>query len=123
MDKLDQRIREALEDEERQILENIGQEQSLARQALGLFKGRTGWLNGSLLFGHVVFTIAGVYAAWRFFGITDVLMALRWGLSAAALLLAAVMTRIALVRAIQTNRVLRAVKDLEMRVAILTAKC
>ena len=122
MDKLDQRIMEALEDEEREILEKIGQEQTFPKQALGLFRGNLGWLNGAVLFGHILFTVGGVYAAWRFFMMTAVLDAVRWGLPAAVLLLAAVMTRITLIRSMQTNRVLLAVKELKMQVALLAAK-
>lgn len=61
MDKLDQRILEALEDEEREILEKIDQEHSFPKQALGMFKGNIGWLNGVILLGHVLFVIGGVY--------------------------------------------------------------
>ncbi len=122
MDKLDQKIMETLEDEEREILEKIGQEQTLPKQALGLFRGKMGWLNAAVLWGHVIFTIGGVYAAWRFFAMTEVLDAVRWGLSAAVLLLAALITRITLIRSMQTNQVLFAVKELKMQVALLASK-
>ena len=122
MDKLDRMINEALDDEEREILEKIGQEQSFPKQALGLFKGRLGWLNGAILIGHLIFAVGGVLAAWQFFNVSEVLEAMRWGLSAAVLLLAAIITRITLFRSMQTNRVLHAVKHLEMQIALLTAK-
>ncbi len=73
MDKLDRMIHEALDDEEREILEKIGQEQSFPKQALGLFKGRLGWLNGAILIGHLIFVVSGVYAAWQFFNMNEVL--------------------------------------------------
>ena len=122
MDKLDQKIMEALEDEERQILEAIGKEQSFSKQAAGLFRGNLGWLNGAILLLHVMCTVGGVYAAWRFFGMSEMLDAMRWGLSAAVLLVAALITRLTLVRSMQTNRVLLAVKELKMQVALLAAK-
>ena len=122
MDKLDQRIMAGLEDEEREILEKIGQEQSLHKQAFGLFKGKAGWLNWAVLYGHIICAVGGVYAAWRFFAMTEMLDALRWGLSAGVLLLAALITRISLIRSMQTNRVLHAVKALEMKVALLVAR-
>lgn len=121
MDKLDQKIMEALQDEERQILEAIGKEQTFPKQAFGLFRGNLGWLNGAILFMHVLFTVAGVYAAWRFFAMTELLDALRWGLSAGVLLLAALITRLTLVRSMQTNRVLLAIKELKMQVALLAS--
>ena len=67
MDKLDKMISEALEDEELEILKKIGNEPSFPAQAVGLFQGRIGWLNGAVLFGHLLFVAGGVYAAWRFF--------------------------------------------------------
>ena len=88
-------------------------------QAAGLFHGKTGWLNGAVLFGHLLFAIGGVYAAWRFFTMREVLDAVRWGLPAAVLLLAAIHTRVALIRSMQTNRVLHAVKLLEAKIALL----
>ncbi len=51
-----------------------------------------------------------------------VLEALRWGLSAAVSLLAALITRIALLRSMQTNLVPHAVKRLEAQIALLLAK-
>jgi hypothetical protein len=122
MDKLDQKIMQALEDEERQILEAIGKEQSFPKQAIGLFRGNLVWLNGVILLFHVLLTVGGVYAAWRFFGMTDVLEAMRWGLSAGVLLLAALITRLTLLRSMQTNQVLFAVKELKMQVALLASK-
>ena len=122
MDKLDQRIMEALEDEEREILEKIGQERTFPRQALGLFRGDLGWLNTAILLLHILLAVGGVYAAWRFFGMVEVLDALRWGLSAAVLLLAAFIARLTLVGSMQTNRVLLAIKELKMQVALLAAK-
>jgi uncharacterized protein DUF6768 len=122
MDKLDKMISEALDDEDREILDKIGQEQSFPKQALGLFQGRTGWLNGIILFAHLIFLACGVYAGWYFFIVDGVLEALRWGLPSAVLLVGALVTRITLLRSMQTNNVLHAVKRLEMQVALLAAK-
>ncbi len=121
MDKLNKMISEALESEELEILEKIGNEPSFPAQAVGLFQGRIGWLNGAVLFGHLLFVIGGVYAAWRFFTMNEVLDAIRWGFPAAVLLLAALHTRIALIRSMQTNRVLHAVKLLEAKIALLAS--
>lgn len=123
MDKLDKLISETLEEEEREILEKIGQEQSFPQQILGLFKGgMQGWMNRGIFLLHVICAIAGIYAAWRFFIAADLLEILRWGLPAAVLLLAALILRMTLLRTMQTNNVLYAVKQLEMKIALLTAK-
>ena len=121
MDKLDKMISEALEGEELEILKKIGNEPSFPAQAVGLFHGRIGWLNGAVLLMHILFVAGGVYAAWRFFTMKEVLDAVRWGLPAAVLLLAALQTRIALIRSMQTNRVLHAVKLLEAKFSLLAS--
>ena len=121
MDKLDKMIHEALDGEELEILKKIDHEPSFPAQAVGLFHGRIGWLNGAVLVGHLLFVVGGVYAAWRFFSMKEVLDAIRWGLSAAVLLLAALQTRIALIRSMQSNRVLHALKLLEAKIALLAS--
>ena len=72
-----------------------------------------------ILLGHVLFAIGGVYATYRFFTTDALLDAIRWGLPAAVLLLAAVNTRITLIRSMQTNRVLHEVKLLKAQIALL----
>jgi len=122
MDKLDKMINETLDDEDRQILEKIGREETLPEAVIGLFRGKLGWVNSGILVLHLAFAFSGAYAAWVFFHMTDVLDALRWGLPAAVLLLAALITRLALVPGLQTNRIMRTLKHLEMQVALIAAK-
>ncbi len=61
--------------------------------------------------------IAGVWATWHFFQAGDALAALRWGLPAAVLLLMALIIKMALWPTMQTNRVIRELKRLELQVA------
>jgi hypothetical protein len=120
MDKLDRMISEALDDEEREILEKIGHDQSFWEQVFGLFRGgMQGWMNRGIFLLHVVCAVSGIYAAWKFFNMSDVLEAIRWGLPAAVLLLAALILRLTLLRTMLTNNVLHAVKHLEMQIALL----
>ncbi len=124
MDKLDRKISEALDDEEREILEKIGQDQSFPQQIFGLFTGggMQSWMNRGIFLLHFVCAVAGIYAAWQFFVISDALEAIRWGLPAAVLLLAALILRLTLLRTMLTNNVLHAVRQLEMKVALLATK-
>jgi len=123
MDKLDKIISETLDDEEREILEKIGRDQSFLEQAFGLFRGgMLGWVNRGIFLLHLVCGVSGIYATWRFFHMSDMLEAIRWGLPAAVLLLAALILRLTLLRTMQTNNVLHAVKHLEMQIALLVTK-
>ncbi|RSU17592.1 hypothetical protein CA223_16890 [Sphingomonas koreensis] len=61
--------------------------------------------------------IAGVWAAWHFFEATDPVTQLRWGLPAAILLIFAAMFKMALMPRMESNRLLRELKRLELQLA------
>ena len=122
MDKLDKIISEALDDEDREILDRIGREQSYPEQVLDLFRGKGGWLNWTLLFAHAVWFAVGFYAAWKAYALTEVLDVVRWGLVATFFMLGAVVAKVGMLPSFQANRMLRALKHLEMQVALLAAK-
>lgn len=117
MQDLDRMIDEAIAEEERDLLRRIGEEPGFIRQALGIFGGRTGWVNAVLIVVQTIFFLAGVWAAWVFFAAGDPVTQLRWGLPAAVLLLIAVMIKMALWPAVQANRVLRELKLIELQLA------
>jgi len=122
MDKLDRMISEALDDEDREILEKIGREQSSFEMVGDLFKGKFGFMNWSLLAGHIIFFGIGLYAAWKAFSLNEVLDVIRWGLVATFFMTSAVIGKVALLPSFQANRTLRALKRLEMQIALLASK-
>jgi hypothetical protein len=117
MRDLDASIDAALDAEERELLRSISEEPGYFSQALGVFGGRTGWVNVILMVVQTALFIAGAWAAWRFFQADDVLSALRWGLPSAVALLMALIVKLALWPVIQTNRLLRELKRLELLAA------
>lgn len=122
MDALDKLINETLEDEDRDILERIGRDQNYAEQVVDIFRGKSGWMNVMLLFVTIIWFAVAIYAAWKCFAVTDIADVVRWGLLATFFMLSAVIAKIGILPSMQTNRVLRAMKRLEMQVALLTAK-
>lgn len=122
MDKLDRMISETLDDEDREILEKIGWEQSTGEMAGDLFRGKFGLLNWFLILGQIIFFVIGLYAAWRCFAAIEVVDVVRWGLIATFFLLCAVIAKVGLLPSIQANRMMRALRHLEMQVALLAAK-
>ena len=101
-------IGEALVAEERDLLRRIGEEPAYLVQLGGAFTGRLGWVNGAMMLAQIVLFVAGIYAAVQFFTAGDALSAVCWGLPAAVLVIWPT---------IQTNRVLRELKRLELRLA------
>ena len=116
MQDIDKLIDEALDAEERELLSGFD-EQGFIAQAFGVFKGPTGWMSMVMMFWQSVMFIAGVWAAWNFFDAADPVAQLRWGLPALLLLLFAGMLKMALIPRMESNRLLREVKRLELQIA------
>lgn len=117
MRDLDTMIDEALDADERELLRSIGEEPGFFSQAFGVFRGPTAWVNALLMVVQTALFIAGIWAAWNFFEAGDALSAIRWGLPAAVLLLMALIIKLSLWPTMQTNRIMRELKRIELQVA------
>lgn len=113
----DHLIDQTLAAEERDLLRRIGEDPGHVQQALTLFAGRSGWVSGLLLAVQAAMFIAGLWTGWQFFQADGVLAALHWGLPSAVLLIMSLMIKLALWPVMQTNRLLVALKRLELLVA------
>ena len=114
----DDMIDAALAAEERALLASLGTEPGFIGEAVGLFGGPGSWVNWLLMVVQAAGFLAALWAGWQFFGATDVLSALRWGLPAATLLLMALVIKLSLTPVMQANRVIREIKRLELRLAL-----
>lgn len=115
MDKLDQMIKDALEGENAAAL---GEMKEPGYFALGLsqFTGTYWWVTWVVMIVQATMFVVGVWCAVQFFAATDVLMALKYGLPAAVLLIAATVVKLSLMPQMQADRVIREVKRLELMV-------
>ena len=110
-------IDQAITIEERELLRRIGDDTTHVDQVLSLFEGRSGWVSAVLLAAQGVMFVAGLLTGWRFFQAEDALSAVHWGLPAAALLIMSLMLKLALWPTMHANRVLLALKRLELMIA------
>ncbi|MGY6708836.1 MAG: DUF6768 family protein [Rhizobiaceae bacterium] len=117
MKDIDRLIDEAIHEEESELLRQIGEEPGFFTQLFGIFGGRTGWVNVYVMVVQTVFFVAGVWAAWMFFLAVDPVAQLRWGLPAAVLLIMALMLKIMVWPSVQTNRLLREMKLIQLQLA------
>lgn len=122
MRDLDQMIDEALDAEERELLRSVGEEPGFFNQAFGIFSGPTAWVNALLMVVQTLLFVAGIWAAWNFFEAGDSLSAIRWGLPAAVLLLMALIIKLSLWPTMQTNRIMRELKRIELQLARASRK-
>ncbi len=113
MPSIDELIKEALSERESEIIKST-RELGYFSLAFGLFRGKLGWLNWLIMLGQWGLFVLGVWAAWRFFAAVELLEAIKWGLSAAVLILMAGMMKMSLMPQIQADRVLREIKRLEL---------
>ena len=117
MRDIDRMIDEAIYEEEGELLRQIGEEPGFFTQLFGIFGGRTGWVNVLMMVWQTVFFIAGVWAAWMFFLAADPVTQLRWGLPAAVLLIMSLMLKMMVWPSVQTNRLLREMKLIQLQLA------
>ena len=117
MSENDRLIEQALASEEQELLRRIGEEPGYIEQAVGLFRGSTGWVNIVLMVTQSLAFLAGAWAAWHFFAANDVLTALRWGLPAVLLLLMSLIMKMALWPTIHLNRLLKELKLVQLQLA------
>lgn len=116
MSKLDELVEELLRDEDRAIIAATS-EQGWFQLGLSQFKGKLGWVTWVIMLVQTVLFVISVWCAVRFFQATDVLPALRWGLSAAVLMITATQLKMSLMPQMQADRVLRELRRVELMIA------
>ena len=116
MTKIDDMIREALEDKDREAFD---QTEELGYFALGLsqFRGKMWWVTWVIMVVQATMFLIGVWCAVQFFGATDTLMALKWGLPSAVLIITATSLKFSLMPQMQADRVIRELKRVELMLA------
>ena len=116
-DELDALIAEALDADDRELLAEVGDEPGYFSQARGLFRGRLAWVMWLAYVMNIIGGMVAVWAAWQMFQTQDVVMTIRWALLVLVSLNIGLFMKHGLGYQMQTNRILREVKRLELQVA------
>lgn len=113
MKKLDDLIKEALSQEEQDIYNKT---EELGWFALGLnqFRGKLAWVTWVIMIVQAVMFLIGLWCAFHFFEATEVLLAVKWGISAAVLIILSASLKFSLMPQIQADRILRELKRVEL---------
>jgi hypothetical protein len=122
MSDVDDAIREALSREDAELLAQLNEEPGSLRQIAGIFQGPLNWIYVTLLIAAVLVGTVGVYAAWRFSISTEVRPLFYWGAGTGFCLIVLAVVRIVFFMQLNTNRILRELKRLELQVALLGAR-
>lgn len=116
MDEPEHRIAEALAEDDLGLGEDA-REPGFFLLAFSTMRGPQGWVTCVLLIMQTVMFLVAIWAGWYFFAATEELSAIKWGLSAATLMILATQLKLALVPQMQANRVILALRRLELRLA------
>jgi hypothetical protein len=119
MQDIDRKIDEAINAEERELLRSIGNEPAFVERMLGMTGPEIVWMVWLMMIFQTLIFFAGVYAAWMFFEAREPVTQLRWGLPAAVLLLMGLQIKLAVPPAMQTKRLMRELKRLELQIVHL----
>jgi hypothetical protein len=122
MSDTDRMIDEALDAEERELLRSIGDEPGFVERMLGMTGPEMVWMVWVMMIFQTLLFVAGLYAAWMFFEAGDSVTQLRWGLPAVVLLLMGLLVKLAVPPAIQTKRLMRELKRLELQIVHLARR-
>lgn len=121
MDDLDRKIEAALNDEDRAILARFG-ERGVFGQWFSVYDGA---MRGMALFATILtfaLFLAAVYCGWRSFGATAAIDAARWGAGALLLMVMVGFLKLWFWMRMESNRVLREIKRLELQIARANAR-
>ncbi len=113
MDKLDKLIEQSLNDEDRRIMVDTA-ELGFFELGMNQFRGKLGWVTWLMVIAQTIMFVIGVWCAVQFFGSTDMLLALKWGLSSVVLMLVATALKMSLMPQMQADRILRELKRVEL---------
>ena len=116
MSDVDELIDEAINAEERELLRSIGDEPGFVERMLGMTGPEIVWMVWVMMVFQTLVFFAGLYAAWMFFEAAEPVTQLRWGLPAVVLLLMALLVKLAVPPAIQTKRLMRELKRIELQI-------
>ncbi len=121
MDDLDKKISEALSVEDRNIL-NEFEEQGLIGQFRTVFQGKMGWVSIASLIVGAAIQLIFFYAAWKFFTVPELDARVFWGAVGWFTAMMVAFMKVWFWMRMESNRVLREVKRLELQVARLNGR-
>ncbi|MCB1331266.1 MAG: hypothetical protein KDK28_18235 [Maritimibacter sp.] len=117
MNKLDRMIEQALAEEDRALIEATVPRGFFA-EFFGQLSGRNawvGWLSTAAIF---VYVGLGLWCGYKFFTVADPVISLKWGLGALLSVLVIGMLKLYMFGEMQTARILRELKRVELMLAV-----
>jgi len=120
MDELDRKIEEALSAEDRAMFDEFG-EQGIFAQWFGVYRGPQAWIFSLTTVVMVFLGAGGLYSLWKLIEVGSGPDAVKWGAAAIILLTMVSFIKVYFWMRMESNRVIREIKRLELQIARLQA--
>ena len=121
MTDIDLEIQKALKQEDREIY-NQFEELGLVGQLKAVLQGKNGWISVTSMVIGTIMNFGFFYAAWKFFTVTGIEAKAGWGAVAWSLATMVAYMKISIWMRMESNRVIRELKRLELQVLRLQKK-
>jgi len=121
MDDLDRKIEEALSEEDRTMLNEFG-EQGVFALWFSVYRGPHAWIVSIMTIVSVIMAAGMFYALWKLIEVGGGPGAVEWGAAALLLMLMVSFIKIWFWIRMESNRVIREIKRLELQLARIQGK-
>ena len=118
-ENIDDLIKQALSEEESEVLERLSEEQSIFEQLLSNFQGKMKWMSMYIAFMILVFFLLSIYCLIEFLNADDIRLMILWGAGMGASFLTVGMLKMWQWMQMDKNALLREIKRLELHIAAL----
>jgi len=118
-DNIDELIKQALSEEESEILERLGEEQSIFEQLLTNFQGKMKWMSMYIAFMILVFFILSIYCLIEFLNAEDIRLMILWGAALGGSFFTVGLLKMWHWMQMDKNALMREIKRLEIHIAAL----
>jgi hypothetical protein len=117
MSNVDDMIRKTLEEQDRAVRAQLGDEPGYLRQAFGLFRGRLGWVMWTVMVVQLSLFGAAIWAAVKLVAANDPVHAVQWGVLVVVLVQVSTFLRGFMGSHFEANRILRELALVQLKLA------
>lgn len=122
MSELDSKIREALQKEDAELFQEVGEEPGIFEMLIETFRGRHRWLNMVAAALTLLFLASGIVSAVAFFRAKETRDVVMWAAACVTCLAAVAMLKVWYWLELQRIVVMREIKRVELQIARLAAR-
>jgi hypothetical protein len=116
MNDVDEMIRKTLDEQDRAVWAELGDEPGFFKQALGLFRGRLGWMMWLVMSVQLGCFAVAIWAIVELVASTEAVTAIKWGVLVVVLVQLITFLRGFMGSHFEANRVLREIALLQLQV-------